>query len=312
MAGMHKPHVFGGEHTVRKLDIVHAYLQEYVYVFKNMPDAVTIYADPFAGTGYWQMPALPSSESALFPDSVPSPSKEDGPRLGSALRALQVQPRFHEYRFADVDEAKVRELDRVADEYRRMDEFRGRKIVVEQADANEFVVRLCKTLSSPHPRPGKWWRAVVFLDPYGMQVNWKSLERLGETKKVDLWCLFPMEGVVRQISASNNLEQEGSHKVRRLAACLGLKPQQLREEFFALARSVDGSEYKKKIVQTNSLEKLVHERLQNHFKGMVADPIRIPETGHHLFSLFYALANTNPKARKKAQEIVRRVQKRFP
>ena len=301
-----KPHVFGGGHTERKLDIVNAYLQGYVHVFKNLPSAQTIYADPFAGTGYWQMPKEPPTTSALFPN-LPAPDGQPI-RLGSAMRALQVQPRFGEYRFADVNLGKVQMLKETAEKYRQTKEFRGRQIFVEHMEANEFIVRLCGDLSRPCRG---WQRAVVFLDPYGLQVNWKSLELLGATEKVDLWCLFPMEGAIRQIS--HNIDRSDGHKERRLASCFGLSIGELKERFYASIPSVDGGEHKRRIIDIPLLEKFVRSRLADAFKGMVAKPFRIykPGTDHHLFSLFYALANPSPKARKKAQEIVASVRKKI-
>ena len=34
-------------------------------------------------------------------------------------------------------------------------------------------------------------RAVLFLDPYGMQVEWATIEAVAKTKAIDLWLLFP-------------------------------------------------------------------------------------------------------------------------
>lgn len=34
-------------------------------------------------------------------------------------------------------------------------------------------------------------RAVVFLDPYGMQVGWPLIQAIAKTEAVDLWILFP-------------------------------------------------------------------------------------------------------------------------
>ena len=42
-------------------------------------------------------------------------------------------------------------------------------------------------------------RAVVFLDPYGMQVNWDTIATLGKTKAVDLWLLFPLGQAVMRL-----------------------------------------------------------------------------------------------------------------
>jgi three-Cys-motif partner protein len=37
-------------------------------------------------------------------------------------------------------------------------------------------------------------RAVMFLDPFGMQVSWNSIERIGSSHQIDLWYLAPIGG----------------------------------------------------------------------------------------------------------------------
>jgi three-Cys-motif partner protein len=39
----------------------------------------------------------------------------------------------------------------------------------------------------------------VFLDPYGMQVDWETIAALGRTKAVDLWLLFPLGQAVMRL-----------------------------------------------------------------------------------------------------------------
>src|SRR5207248_10863849 len=43
-------------------------------------------------------------------------------------------------------------------------------------------------------RSNDWsrWRAVVFLDPYGMQVEWPTIEAIATTRAIDVWILFPL------------------------------------------------------------------------------------------------------------------------
>lgn len=40
-------------------------------------------------------------------------------------------------------------------------------------------------------------RALVFLDPYGMQVEWKTIKSIAVTQAIDLWILFPLGTVNR-------------------------------------------------------------------------------------------------------------------
>jgi hypothetical protein len=48
----------------------------------------------------------------------------------------------------------------------------------------------------------------VFLDPYGMQVEWSTIEALAATKAVDLWYLFPLGvGVARLLTHSGEIDE---------------------------------------------------------------------------------------------------------
>jgi three-Cys-motif partner protein len=60
------------------------------------------------------------------------------------------------------------------------------RCMIEQAEANSWLRTWCASeVWSKH-------RAVVFLDPYGMSVEWSTLEAIARTKAIDLWVLFPL------------------------------------------------------------------------------------------------------------------------
>ena len=59
-------------------------------------------------------------------------------------------------------------------------------------EANDYLQGLC--LES-----WKEKRAVVFLDPFGMQVKWATIEALARTKAVDTWILFPLGVAVNRL-----------------------------------------------------------------------------------------------------------------
>jgi three-Cys-motif partner protein len=51
-------------------------------------------------------------------------------------------------------------------------------------------------------------RAVVFLDPYGNQVKWQTIEAIAATRAIDLWYLFPAGlGVHRQIAGDGTIDR---------------------------------------------------------------------------------------------------------
>lgn len=48
-------------------------------------------------------------------------------------------------------------------------------------------------------------RAVVFLDPYGMQVEWPTIEAIASTQAIDMWLLFPLGQAVNRLLTRNEL-----------------------------------------------------------------------------------------------------------
>src|SRR5690606_24688387 len=52
-------------------------------------------------------------------------------------------------------------------------------------------------------------RAVVFLDPYGMQVEWETLQKIAQTKAIDLWVLIPLGQGVNRLLTKNGHPPEG-------------------------------------------------------------------------------------------------------
>ena len=114
-----------------------------------------------------------------FPDLAESAPQEllDG----SARLALKTEPRFDRYIFIERSPKRCAELEALKTEFpdlaaRHQDPSRARRTSEIQA--------LCT----------KDWtsrRAVLFLDPYGMQVEWETIEAIAGTKAIDLWLLFP-------------------------------------------------------------------------------------------------------------------------
>jgi three-Cys-motif partner protein len=110
-------------------------------------------------------------------------------RKGSARIALEIQPHFDQYIFIDRSAKRVQELETLRDEFLELKQ----SIHIEQADANEYLRRWCQHTDWQRHR------AVVFLDPYGMQVDWKTIEAIAQTKAIDLWLLFPLGMAVNRL-----------------------------------------------------------------------------------------------------------------
>ncbi len=47
---------------------------------------------------------------------------------------------------------------------------------------------------------------MLFLDPYGMQVEWETIQAVANTKAIDMWLLFPLwMAVTRLLTKSGDI-----------------------------------------------------------------------------------------------------------
>ena len=180
---MPPPQAFGGSWTETKLDILKGYLKAYTTIFNANEKAKhfdTFYVDAFAGSGYIQTGDEPQvDEPDLFEGLKEVESQEF--IVGSSVCALEVNPPFKNYLFIERSQARCVELEKLKQRFPAS----ASSIEIQQGDANECLIRWIDS------RNWDKTRAVVFLDPYGMQVDWETLKALGKTHGVDLWLLFP-------------------------------------------------------------------------------------------------------------------------
>jgi three-Cys-motif partner protein len=170
---------FGGDWTADKLERVRKYLVAYAKIMRGQHFRFA-YIDAFAGTGYNTRRAKHETAASLFPELAEGEAAEfiDG----SARIALKVEPRFTKYIFIEKDATRFEELGKLKDEFPAL----ASDIVLVNADANAYLRDVCENR--------KWARnrAVLFLDPFGMQVTWETMKAIAKTKAIDLWILFPL------------------------------------------------------------------------------------------------------------------------
>ncbi|MFB0491259.1 three-Cys-motif partner protein [Methylobacterium sp. OAE515] len=181
------PHAFGGAWTEIKLDAVSYYLECYTKALSNTSFDLW-YIDAFAGTGSRE---AEKEIGGLF---------EGRPRetvietlAGSARRALAIVPPFHDFVFIEKSRVRREALEQVRAEHA------DKRIEIVPGDAN---AALCELVRLPRWRRGTAGpvRGVVFLDPYSLQVDWATLEALAATQALDVWYLFPLRDVTRQLA----------------------------------------------------------------------------------------------------------------
>jgi three-Cys-motif partner protein len=168
-------HNFGGPWTTEKLDILSNYINAYTTALKGLPFK-KIYIDAFAGTGYRTPKSRVTPEADLFQDE---PLDIDEKFLsGSARIALQATHPFDEYIFIEKNSRRCRGLTALREEFPHLAD----RISIRKADANTVIAEVCAELKSNS-------RALLFIDPYGMDVNWKTIEVIAGTRKIDVWYL---------------------------------------------------------------------------------------------------------------------------
>lgn len=155
----------GRDWTARKLGELAQYLTNYTTVLRQR-SLKKAYIDAFANA-----PLFPDLARTSFQTLLE----------GSARLSLKVRPRFDRYLFLDrhanrnllLKELKLEFSDRAAD------------IRIADGEANETLSRLCE--QDWHHR-----RALLFLDPFGMQIEWSTIEAIGKTRAIDLWLFLPL------------------------------------------------------------------------------------------------------------------------
>jgi three-Cys-motif partner protein len=285
-------HIFGGDWTEVKLHCLKTYLTRYRMIFATNLKAQyfrTWYVDAFAGTGSRAQEAF---EGSLL--QLAEGSETTGYFEGSARIALSLTSPFDRYVFIEKSKARCDELRAtIADEYGDLAvrcEFR-------QQDANNAIRNWCKE------RDWRKDRAVVFLDPYGLQVEWKTIQALGATMGVDLWYLFPL-------NLARLLKREGAIDAmwqRRLDLLFGThdwearfyKPR-IQEGLFGATETVERD------ATVENIKEFIEERLETCFHSVAKGMVLMNSKSSPMYSLCFAAANERgaPIALRIAQSIL--------
>ena len=290
-------HSFGGDWTREKLERVRKYLAAYVQILKNRPYSYA-YIDAFAGTGYINSKNGENLTDEEFQIALPELLESEVKEFvdGSARVALQIEPRFKKYIFIEKSKAKVTQLEAIKHDFPEQ----SKDIEVIHADANQTLLEIC----------GRSWaksRAVLFLDPYGMQIPWRTIEKIASTEAIDLWYLFPIGVAINRL-----LKRDGniSNSVRnRLAQAFGETT--WFETFYRISQTSDifgkNNILLEKTADFETIKEYFITRLESIFPGVAKNPLWLTNSKNTpLYLLCFACGNRHAAkvATKIAQEIL--------
>ncbi len=271
-------HRFGGPWTEIKLSVLKKYLDFYTQALKHKPFEL-LYIDAFAGTGsrIEEIPASPMFNT----------DKTEIRYEGSAKIALGITRKFDRYLFVENDPKKIIALNLIKDSHP------DDNITIKQGDANQII----QSIALKDCWKSSKYRGVIFLDPYGNEVEWETLKAIAATKSLDVWFLFPLSGVYRQASHDKaKLEKYKKESLNRMfgtdswEAAFYKKIENSQDDLFG------NNELNESRIPVQDIEQWVKLRLNECFP-YVAEPLPLPLNGAQLYSLFFCVSNKLPKAK---------------
>lgn len=174
-----------------KLDALARYLDFYTKVLKNQPWR-TLYLDAYAGGGRAVIRTgdrSPSRSAELFGDAPPIDTEARELIDGSPRIAVDVTYPFDRYILVDSDPDRVAELQALKVEYGDR-----RTINVLKATAAEGIDWLTR-----QPISRKTHRGVAFLDPFGANLDWASVQKLAATGLFEVVVNFALSMAIQRM-----------------------------------------------------------------------------------------------------------------
>ena len=276
---------WGGKWTEEKLDAFEKYVNAYLTIMNKHRDNnlwELIYFDGFAGSG-----------------SRNEETTEDGKQL---MLNLIDEQQLSEVELTPYKEAAERVLNiksNAALEARLEPLRNGKKLVFRPHDANQEIVKLANAMHQNNKL-----KALVLLDPFGMQVDWDSIKQLQHTG-TDLWILIPTGVIINRL-----LDRKGDLKlINKLTSFFGLDEVLLRDYFYKKRTEntlFGDAEIIEKVKEPISkIAQLYVERLKTIFDYVTEQPLVLCNTSNTPI-FHFACASNNPTAIKIASQIIGR------
>lgn len=271
-------HRFGGTWTVEKLQVLKDYLGFYTKALSRQPFEL-VYIDTFAGTGRCQIRSGRDGEIAID---------------GSAKIALDCRPSFHAYHFIENNARRAQELRALLDRHPN-----GSRASLGQRAAHDLL---------PSVLEGYDWRktrGVLFLDPYGLQCTWDMIERVAQTKALDVFFLANLSGMFRQ--AAVNEQSIDAGKAAALTRTWGTTA--WREALYTTRQEdLFGDLHVSRTPGYEGILDFMTKRLESVFPHL-EKPILLRQrrNGVPLFALYFAVANPDAKAIGLAKKVSREI-----
>jgi len=161
-----------GPWSIDKLSRLRKYLPPYTKILKKQPWCKGVhYIDGFAGPG-----TAIDRETRKFV-------------AGSPLVAIKTEPPFDRVIFVEKSSMRIQRLKELSRE------FGARRIEICEGDCNQVLI------SNVFPSIGSYERAFLLLDPYGLHVEWSTIETAAKAHTIEALVNFPLHDISRNVIA---------------------------------------------------------------------------------------------------------------
>jgi len=265
-----------------KLHALGAYLSFYTTALKNQGHWVKslTFVDAFAGTGQARLrktsraAGMDSLLATVEPEPIDAGAEEY--IRGSPLVALDIRNRFDKYIFIEQNAERAAELNLLQKAYPDC------LIEVRAGNANDEIGSL---LTGELGRPGHL--AVVFLDPFGMQISWETIEGLAATRRIEVIVNFALGMAIQRVLPRSAVLRPGWRET--LDRCFGSSA--WFEEVFHEQTDLLGSLTKKRPDAGKRLLEWYRVRLKLAFGHVSPAKLIKNSRGGHLYYLIWAGPN---------------------
>lgn len=291
-----------GRWTEEKLDAFEKYVNAYLTIMNSYREKCNwklIYFDGFAGSGSRNETKKEKNSDLLqelFKD-LSLDEEELETYKGAAERVLSISQRgFDYYYFVDKDKESSLKLHELLAPFEN-----DKTLVYRNSDANKQVEMLAQAMHND-----KCLTALVLLDPFGMQVDWRSIELLRGTR-TDLWILIPTGVIVNRLL---DRKCELTH-IEKLSSFFG-KDEEFLKEFFYKKKKVDTLFGETEIVEKvkKPIEKIAElyiDQLKTIFDYVTEKPLVLYNTRNTPI-FHFACASNNATAISIASQIIKKKQ----
>jgi len=288
---------WGGDWTEIKLQAFEDYVKAYLKIMNSQKKnragwPITIYFDGFAGSGDRGIER--NNDQSFFFDDVSA--KELSVYKGSAERVLGMQIKFDKYYFVDNSNNSLNDL---------RTNLKMKNLLTDSCNFiyNDMNAEIKKFSSELNEQMA----ALVFLDPFGMQINWDSIETLRD-KRVDLWILIPSGVIVNRLldNSGELIFQE------KLESFFGLPIEEIRQIFYEEKKEKTLFGEEEQITKVgDSIAKIAEiyiRNLKKIFLYVTENPLLL-KNSKNVTIYHFVFASNNKTAYKIASQIIGKKQK---